>query len=122
MAEYEALIQNLRSIDEYDTGYAKLIYDAADAIEELSRRCEQFMYTPPPAWIPVTERLPEDMVDVLCYYEYFRYGNYNCMFRTIDRGYVFKGRWFGEAGEGHKNKVFAWMPLPEPYKDGEQDG
>ena len=59
MAEYEALIQNLRSIDEYDTGYAKLIYDAADAIEELSRRCEQFMYTPPPAWIPVTERLPE---------------------------------------------------------------
>ena len=122
MAEYEALIQNLRSIDEYDTGYAKLIYDAADAIEELSRRCEQFMYMPPPAWIPVTERLPEDMVDVLCYYEYFRYGNYNCMFRTIDRGHVFKGRWFGEAGEGHKNKVFAWMPLPEPYKDGEQDG
>ena len=38
MAEYEALIQNLRSIDEYDTGYAKLIYDAADAIEELRDR------------------------------------------------------------------------------------
>lgn len=37
MAEYEALIQNLRSIDEYDTGYAKLIYDAAHAIEELSK-------------------------------------------------------------------------------------
>ena len=23
----------------------------------------------------------------------------------------------GEAGQGHKNKVLAWMPLPEPYKE-----
>lgn len=52
MAEYEALIQNLWSIDEYDTGYAKLIYDAADAIEELEKSI--------PRWISVTERLPED--------------------------------------------------------------
>jgi len=51
MAEYEALIQNLRSIDEYDTGYAKLIYDAADAIEKLEKAF--------PRWIPVTETLPK---------------------------------------------------------------
>lgn len=38
---YEKLIQNLRSIDEYDTGYAKLIYDAADAIEELSYKYQK---------------------------------------------------------------------------------
>lgn len=38
---YEELIQNLRSIDEYDTGYAKLIYDAADAIEELSYKYQK---------------------------------------------------------------------------------
>ena len=37
---YEDLINALRSIDEYETGYAKLIYDAADAIEELSKRPE----------------------------------------------------------------------------------
>lgn len=49
---YEALIQNLRSIDEYDTGYAKLIYDAADAIEELEKAF--------PRWIPVKELLPEE--------------------------------------------------------------
>jgi len=67
-------------------------------------------------WIPVTERLPEEYKDVLCYYEYFRYGDYNCVFRTIDRGYYGNGRWGGEAGQGHKNKVLAWMPLPEPYK------
>ena len=65
-------------------------------------------------WIPVAERLPEEYTDVLCYYEYFRYGDYNCMFRTIDRGYYGDGRWGGEAGQGYKNKVLAWMPLPEP--------
>ena len=68
----------------------------------------------PVKWIPVTERLPEEYKDVLCYYEYFRYGDFNCMFRTIDRGYYGNGIWGGEAGQGHKNKVLAWMPLPEP--------
>ena len=43
MAEYETLIQNLRSIDEYDTGYAKLIYDAADAIDKLVKICNSIL-------------------------------------------------------------------------------
>lgn len=73
----------------------------------------------PTKWIPVTERLPEEYKNVLCYYEYFRYGDFNCMFRTIDRGYYGNGGWGGEAGQGYKNKVLAWMPLPKPPKDGE---
>ena len=71
----------------------------------------------PVKWISVTERLPEEYKDVLCYYEYFRFGDFNCMFRTIDRGYYGNGIWGGEAGQGYKNKVLAWMPLPEPPKE-----
>ena len=62
---YEELIQNLRSVDEYDTGYAKLIYDAADAIEEQDmcyrhlERDYKALCAYLPRWIPVTERLPE---------------------------------------------------------------
>jgi len=82
---------------------------AADAIEELLAKV--------PTWISVEERLPEEYKDVLCYCEYFRYGDYNCMFRAIDRGYYGNGRWGGEAGQGHKNKVLAWMPLPAPPKE-----
>lgn len=101
-----------------------LCKEAADAIEELSainqkQLLEIAVLMTKPRWIPVTERLPEEYKDVLCYYEYFRYGDYNCMFRTIDRGYYGNGRWGGEAGQGHKNKVLAWMPLPEPPKESE---
>ena len=38
---YEQLIANLRAVEEYDTGYAKLIWDAADAIEELSAKYQK---------------------------------------------------------------------------------
>lgn len=35
---YETLVAALRNVSEYDSGYAKLMYDAADAIEELSAK------------------------------------------------------------------------------------
>lgn len=69
-------------------------------------------------WIPVTERLPEPGVYVLCWYEYFRFGSYNRMYRTYGLGYYFRdGMWGGEVSNGHQTKVLAWMPLPEPPKE-----
>ena len=67
-----------------------------------------------PRWIPVTERLPENGVNVLCWYEYFRYGDFNAMFATYGIGYQFHGNWGGEVANGRNAKVLAWMPLPEP--------
>ena len=34
---YETLVAALRNVSEYDSGYAKLMYDAADAIEAQDR-------------------------------------------------------------------------------------
>lgn len=67
-------------------------------------------------WIFASERLPEEDTNVLCWYEYFRYGNYNKMHQTYGVGTYF-GR-FGWAGDitGEQARVIAWMPLPEPYK------
>jgi hypothetical protein len=69
-------------------------------------------------WIPVTERLPEPLKPVLCWYEYFRFGEYNRMFQTYGLGYYFRdGMWGGEVSNGQRAKVLAWMPLPEPPKE-----
>lgn len=67
-------------------------------------------------WTKVEDGLPENGVDVLCWYEYFRYGSYNQMFRTYGIGYQCNGNWAGESSFGHKTRVLAWMPLPNPPK------
>lgn len=65
-------------------------------------------------WTPAYEELPPEGVYVLCWYEYFRYGQYNRMYQTFGIGYRFGGHWGGEVAQGRNAKVLAWMPLPEP--------
>lgn len=64
-----------------------------------------------PQWIPVTERLPEEYVDVLCYCS--RNGKYGCgEWSKEDNGTIY---WIGLNGMIPTH----WKPLPEPPKEGE---
>lgn len=67
-------------------------------------------------WVLTDEKLPPEWQDVLCWYEYFRFGEYNRMYQTFGIGYQFNGNWGGEVAQGQKAKVLAWMPLPKPPK------
>ena len=93
--------------------------DGADLIERLTARCARYAEEIAVAqertrWIPVSERLPEDGDVVLCWYEYFRFGEYNRMYRTYGIGYYINGMWGGDVSSGRNTKVLAWMPLPAP--------
>lgn len=75
---------------------------------------------PTPRWISDSERLPEDFTDVLVYFEYYRYGSYNCMFQTIGISYTVHGGWSGfvNGQSGWRDlKILYWMPLPKLPKD-----
>jgi hypothetical protein len=70
-------------------------------------------------WISVNERLPESYKNVLVWYGYFRYGNYNAEYHTYGIAFYVKKRngWFGDASNCSNFKVEYWMPLPKPPKN-----
>ena len=79
---------------------------------------------PEQRWIPCRERLPfaecgeSNNVLATCGY---RDGE-DTSIRWIRTLYFNGGCWCYPTGETYDQKVYAWMPLPEPYKGGEQDG
>lgn len=96
----------------------KILKQAADTIETLSSKVVNANnYNG--GWIPCSDKLPEGGVDVIVCFEYFRYGRYNRLFRTIGISYTYNGKWSGfvnGTSGWDQLTILAWMPLPKLYK------
>jgi len=99
------LISRQAAIDALSQYPFEKVVNCVSIIEELpSAQPEQ-------RWISVSERLPEPRIDVWCNSDMGQMvGYYEENVET----------WYGR--DYLELMVTAWMPLPEPYKGGEQDG
>ncbi len=97
------------------------MFEAADTIEALSEKLANMERLKDcGGWILCKDRLPEDGVDVLVWYEYFRYGEYNRLFQTTGISFAHNGKWSGFVnGQSGWNQlsIIAWQPLPDPYHE-----
>lgn len=108
----EEVINKLNSIkqyynDDYDEAYVGFDAEDNEAIDMAIKALKQTR------WIPVSEKLPEDGT-----WNLFTDGNKISIERykadAIDHFYP-NGRWFS------LDEAIAWMPLPEPYRESEED-
>ena len=120
MSEYTELVKELRgtSVLVIDPVYSMML-QAADAIEELSRRCEQFQYMPLPKWISVKDELPEPETAVLAAFDdgevwslWQKWGE-----AEHEESLWYPKDWNDENRDYDWHLVTHWMPLPKPPKE-----
>jgi len=117
MIDADAMMKRLKTWDTNDTT-DKALYNFA-----LNRVLESPTIEPEPHWIPCSERLPEFDEDgysdkVLVCFSNFT-GCETCEYRECDDCH---GWYVGDSDDNPEDigvHVIAWMPLPEPYKEGE---
>lgn len=81
-------------------------------LKDLANKAESF------EWIPVTERLPEPInEDSELGYDIFNVYLVSISGENLPRRALWDGRCFCDAMYRMLLGVTAWMPLPEPYKE-----
>ena len=90
-----------------DNYRANRIIDAADEYAEDSSSEK------PNKWIPISEKLPEEMKSVLVYAP--EYNNIYCAYLDGDTWFI-----FGGYGSYAVANVTAWMPLPYEPQESEE--
>lgn len=89
------------------------IYDAMATLRKFVDKTDSL------EWIPVTERLPEMQKEN----QELDYSPFDVYLVSINEGYPVRAFWDGkDFGDGmFKLDVKAWMPLPKPYKEKENE-
>lgn len=128
----DLLDRDIRSISiSYRDGFNICVCKKKDD-EELVDKADSF------EWIPVSERLPEEHDSIFAkLYGTDLWGNnlwrarseevlvtleYEDGIRTVKSSHTTDGKWWIEKKTTlSKFKVIAWMPMPEPYKENENE-
>lgn len=121
MNKYQKALNEISSavLDVYADGYnqprtAQECYCSAfETLQELVNKAD------PLEWIPVSERLPEPPKEN----QELDYSPLDVYLVSINEGYPFRAFWDGEnfCDGMFKLDVKAWMPLPKPYEEKEND-
>ena len=98
------LDMDIRHIQDF---WAKDIRDAIDTIETLSAKVRANNLHG--GWIPCSERLPEGSLNSVIGWDEYR--NRCCFVQ------YWGGRWI-LGNDVDSVKIIAWMPMPEPYREG----
>lgn len=115
-----------KQYDSYHSGAMAAIDEAIQIVEKLDDTEQN--------WIPASERLPdteeEVMITLTHTYEdeyrqrsvasYLRFENGEAHWCDNRYGYIGWDKYSDGYGGTSNYKVTAWMPLPEPYKAGEE--
>ena len=104
----------IKKVKAYLTDY--LPQEEYDEVEEIVETLQ------PPKWIPVSERMPEVSDHYLIQYsrhicpDEMAVAYYSVEEAELDENYTWEFKPFADCKE-----VIAWMPLPEPYREGKDD-
>ena len=107
MTREEALSKAIMTLIYFQEHFCKS-KEAVDNTQAIIDTLEQIEQEP--KWIPVSERLPEDGEEVLCF---LGSEEMAVLFRRNDWG---QDEWVDGGFATGSYDVVAWMPLPKPYK------